>query len=179
MYRLENVTANTLAWTGQDPVRPELSDEFRAAPGREVYGLCDENDEYRSFVCIAYTSEVPTNTDDLESLTYGGSTIVVPYSVWSHQPGAGREIIKQVSSLLRSRGVERVVTLSPPTKMARRFHLRNGARELRVNETTVNFEYPEDTANKILTDEQLENVVGGMSTQQFDDWRARELNESR
>jgi hypothetical protein len=179
MYRLENVTANTLAWTGQDPVRPELTDEFRIASGREVYGLRDESGRYNAFVCIAYTSEVPTNTDDLETLTCSGSTVVVPYSVWSHQPGAGREIIKQVSSLLRNRGVERVVTLSPPTKMARRFHLRNGAIELRVNETTVNFEYPAEAGSTTLTDEQLENVVGGMNPQKFDDWRARELNENR
>ena len=30
-----------------------------------------------------------------------------------------------------------------------------------------------------LTDEQLEKVVGGMSPQGFDNWRARKLNESR
>ena len=33
------------------------------------------------------------------------------------------------------------VALSPLTDMARKFHLRNGAAELQVNETTQNFEY--------------------------------------
>ena len=179
MYKLENVTANTLAWSGQDPVRPELPDEFRIVSGREVYGLRDESGKYKAFVCIAYTSGIPRDTAELEILACSGSSVAIPYSVWSHQRGAGREIIKQVSSLLQSRGVERVVTLSPPTKMARRFHLRNGAVELRVNETTVNFEYPSNTEGDCLTDEQLENVVGGMHPQQFDDWRARELNEGR
>lgn len=142
-YELENVTENILVWTGQDPVRPELSDEFRTASGREVYGLLDESGEYKAFICVAYASEIPASVDDLAALTASGSIVVVPYSVWSHQRGAGKEIIRQVSLLLRRRGIERVVTLSPPTDMARRFHLRNGAIELRVNETTVNFEYPE------------------------------------
>ena len=35
----------------------------------------------------------------------------------------------------------RVITLSPPTDMAKKFHLRNNAIELRVNQDTVNFEY--------------------------------------
>ena len=38
-------------------------------------------------------------------------------------------------------GIKRVVTLSPKTEMARRFHLRNGAREVGVNVVTANFEY--------------------------------------
>ena len=37
--------------------------------------------------------------------------------------------------------VDRFVTLSPPTEMAERFHIKNGAIKLRVNEETVNFEY--------------------------------------
>ena len=37
--------------------------------------------------------------------------------------------------------VKRFVTLSPCTEMARKFHLQNGAIELRQNEWTVNYEY--------------------------------------
>ena len=37
--------------------------------------------------------------------------------------------------------MERIITLSPLTDMARNFHLRNGAKELSVNEKTQNFEY--------------------------------------
>ena len=37
--------------------------------------------------------------------------------------------------------ITRVVTLSPLTDMARKFHLRNGAVELQVNTTSQNFEY--------------------------------------
>ena len=44
-------------------------------------------------------------------------------------------MIKKIKSF------NRLVTLSPLTDMARKFHLRNGAVELQVNETTQNFEY--------------------------------------
>ena len=40
-----------------------------------------------------------------------------------------------------SNNLNRLVTLSPLTDMARNFHLKNGAKELQVNETTQNFEY--------------------------------------
>jgi len=38
-------------------------------------------------------------------------------------------------------GIETYVTLSPKTEMARKFHLKNGARELRENSDTVNYIY--------------------------------------
>jgi hypothetical protein len=93
-------------------------------------------------MCIARTDGVPANTEELSSLTSLFGKIVVPYSVWSYKRGAGREIVNQVLlSMKRVKTVSRVITLSPLTDMARNFHLRNSAFELRVNETTVNFEY--------------------------------------
>ena len=41
----------------------------------------------------------------------------------------------------KSNHLNRLVTLSPLTKMARDFHIRNGAGEISVNEDTQNFEY--------------------------------------
>ena len=40
-----------------------------------------------------------------------------------------------------SNHLSRLVTLSPLTDMARKFHLKNGAKEVQVNLTTQNFEY--------------------------------------
>jgi hypothetical protein len=37
--------------------------------------------------------------------------------------------------------IERFVTLSPKTEMARRFHTKNGAGVYRENSNTVNYEY--------------------------------------
>jgi hypothetical protein len=41
----------------------------------------------------------------------------------------------------KSNHLNRLITLSPLTDMARNFHLNNGAIELQVNEETQNFEY--------------------------------------
>ena len=41
----------------------------------------------------------------------------------------------------KSNHLNRLVTLSPLTEMAKKFHLRNKAKLFRVNETTQNFEY--------------------------------------
>ena len=42
--------------------------------------------------------------------------------------------------------VDHVITMSPPTKMAMKFHIGNGAALLFPNEETVNYEYdiPDD-----------------------------------
>ena len=37
--------------------------------------------------------------------------------------------------------IERVITLSPLTPMATHFHIRNGAKQININEVTQNFEY--------------------------------------
>tara|TARA_B100000700_G_C14818956_1_gene748886 strand:+ start:291 stop:728 length:438 start_codon:yes stop_codon:yes gene_type:complete len=141
-YVLENVTSNIELWFNKDPVRPELDADFKTEAGREVFGLKNESGEYKAFLCMARTDDVPTDTADLAASTSLTGEIAVPYSVWSYQRGAGREIINQALTLMRmSKSVKRVVTLSPLTDMARSFHLRNNAFELRVNDTTANFEY--------------------------------------
>ena len=58
------------------------------------------------------------------------------------QSGNCLKIVKEVYKMIKkSNHLNRLVTLSPLTEMARKFHLRNGAVELQVNETTQNFEY--------------------------------------
>tara|TARA_Y100000034_G_C6891223_1_gene410035 strand:- start:1700 stop:2140 length:441 start_codon:yes stop_codon:yes gene_type:complete len=142
VYTLENVTENIEAWFNKDPVRPELSIEFRTGKGREVFGLKDELGDFKAFLCLAYTIGVPTNIKELDYLAHPNGRIAVPYTVWSYHKGAGREIINQVLRLVAANNPSiRVVTLSPLTDMAREFHLRNNAIELQKNDTTVNFEY--------------------------------------
>ena len=51
-------------------------------------------------------------------------------------------IVKEVfKKIKKSNHLNRLVTLSPLTDMARNFHLRNGAKELSVNKNSQNFEY--------------------------------------
>ena len=56
--------------------------------------------------------------------------------------GGGKLIVKEVfKKIKRSNHLDRLITLSPLTKMATNFHSKNGAKLLQVNDTTQNFEY--------------------------------------
>ena len=50
-------------------------------------------------------------------------------------------LFQTLKKIKKSNHLTRLVTLSPMTDMARRFHTKNGAKELRVNKDTVNYEY--------------------------------------
>ena len=68
--------------------------------------------------------------------------IAVAYTVWSKKKGGGKLIVKEVfKKIKQSNHLNRLVTLSPLTDMARNFHIRNGAYELQVNTESQNFEY--------------------------------------
>jgi len=144
MKKLEYVTDRPELWGSSDPVRPELSVQFKTAPGRAVLGLLGEDGEWKAFLCYARVFLIPRDVEELEEFTREDGNVVIPYTVWSNEKGAGRTIINEVLSLIRSdasMNVDRVVTLSPKTEMARKFHLRNDAVQFRMNSTTVNFEY--------------------------------------
>jgi len=125
-----------LSWQ-EDPVRPELSREFRHTAGREVW--TNEG----AIICVAYCKMVPTTVDQLTSLV--GLDHAIFYTVWSRRPGAGRTLVNDIWSylLLTRPWIKRYVTLSPKTKMAYNFHIKNGAIVLSQNETTDNYEYKE------------------------------------
>ena len=132
----------------EDPVRPELSVEFRTSPGRTIYALINEQGQRAATICVAYTKMVPTTTKELADFTDADGHIAIAYTVWSKEKGAGRLIVNQLIAHARKQDqITRVVTLSPLTDMARRFHLRNGAVELQVNPTSQNFEYEIDKDN--------------------------------
>ena len=140
-YELDTVTERPELWCNEDPVRPELGADFKTKPGRGVFGL-RKGETYVAFLCYALTTGVPKNVTQLDFMTAKDGPVAVPYTVWSREKGAGKRIVRKVIENVRDTGMaERVVTLSPLTEMARRFHLRNGAKELQVNEDTVNFEY--------------------------------------
>ena len=130
-----------------DPVRPELDLEFRLSPGRTVYALTEDG-EYKAAICFAYCNDVPTTVKELDKLsqaTINGthSSIAVAYTVWSKKPRAGRKIITDLMEIIKKDDtVHRLVTLSPKTAMAKKFHLNNGAFVLQLNTETDNYEYP-------------------------------------
>ena len=130
----------------EDPVRPELSLEWRKDFGRRIFGLKYE-DNIEGIVCVAFTNDVPQSVRELELMSEnahmkGNADTAVAYTVWSRKRGAGREIIHKLLEHVKSNeSIEKVVTLSPLTPMATHFHIRNGAKLVQHNPDTQNFEY--------------------------------------
>ena len=136
----------------EDPVRPELDNEFRTNFGRKIYGVKYKGEIY-AVMCFAFTNKIPKTVKELDLLSRDaflqstlrdqkGGKIAIAYTVWSKKRGGGKLIVKEVFKLIKkSNHLNRLVTLSPLTEMARNFHLNNGAIELQVNDDTQNFEY--------------------------------------
>ena len=137
----------------EDPVRPELDLQFRQSYGRKIIGLKDDVGEIAAIICFAFTNEVPKTVEEMEKMSYDAAlqsvhragvqgSIAIAYTVWARKKGGGRAIVNEVyKSVKQSNNLNRLVTLSPLTDMARNFHIKNGAKELQVNETSQNFEY--------------------------------------
>ena len=137
--------------TQEDPVRPELDNKFRTSFGRKIYGVKYKK-EICAIMCFGFTNDIPKTVEELDLMTkmliykvlrdQNIGKIAVAYTVWSKKKGGGKLIVKEVfKKIKQSNHLNRLVTLSPLTEMARNFHLHNGAYELSVNKTTQNFEY--------------------------------------
>ena len=147
LIELETIDVN------EDPVRPELSLEFRKSYGRKVFGLKDEQGELAAIMCFAFTNEVPKSVEEMDVLSKDAAmqavhragvqgNIAIAYTVWAKKKGGGKHMVNEVYKMVKqSNHINRLVTLSPLTEMAERFHIKNGAKKLQVNETTQNFEY--------------------------------------
>ena len=138
--------------TKEDPVRPELDNIFRRSYGRKIYGVKYMN-EIHAVMCFAYTNQIPKNIEELNKFSHDAfllsaqrdqkvGKIAIAYTVWSKKKGGGKLIVKEVfKKIKKSNHLNRLVTLSPLTDMATKFHTRNGAKLLQKNKTTQNFEY--------------------------------------
>ena len=138
--------------TAEDPVRPELDVSFRTSNGRKIYGVKYKK-EIHAVMCFAFTNKVPKNVEELDKFSQDAhlqstlrgqnvGQIAIAYTVWSKKKGGGKLIVNEVfKKIKRSNHLNRLVTLSPLTEMATRFHSKNGAKLLQVNENSQNFEY--------------------------------------
>tara|TARA_B100001057_G_C22641507_1_gene868429 strand:- start:230 stop:682 length:453 start_codon:yes stop_codon:yes gene_type:complete len=142
-YIEEIIGDGLIGFLRDDPVRPLIPLPVRITNNKSAYVLFNDNDCcIDAVVCVAYTDRVLTKEIEVyEDCT--NPSIAMFYTVWSYKPGAGRKVILAVRDMIiqEKPEIQRFITLSPQTDMARRFHLRNGAIELQINENTVNFEY--------------------------------------
>lgn len=122
-----------------DPVRPSIPLAARLHDHAEILVLI-EDDEPAAVVCVAYLESIPTSETELGQT---GDRVAAFYTIWSYKHGAGRRLIRaaRMHIALNRPQIQRYVTLSPKTEMARKFHHSNGARTLKENDDTVNYEY--------------------------------------
>ena len=137
----------------EDPIRPELDIKFRTSYGRKIFGVKYKK-EICAIMCFGFTNEIPKTIEEFDLMTRDAhlqsaswrnnnvGKIAIAYTVWSKKKGGGKLIVKEAfKKIKKSNHLNRLVTLSPLTEMARNFHIRNGAEEVQVNEETQNFEY--------------------------------------
>ena len=141
--RLNRIENKNFPQIYDDPVRPELTMDFRMRWGRENYALVDDDESVAGVICVGYTTSIPRTLEDLTKFgSYTGNHAVF-YTVWSYRKGAGRQIVLETKARIQAEKpyVKTFVTLSPKTEMARKFHLKNGAEVFRENPDTVNYLY--------------------------------------
>lgn len=129
-----------LDYVKDDPVRPELSKEFRVSHNRFVSYLIE--DKVNAVVCVSLHDFVPKSVEDINIISESPDTAVF-YTIWSYQTGSGNSLLRNTVEKIKHDMplIKRFITLSPKTEMARRFHLKNGAKIFRENEHTINYEY--------------------------------------
>jgi hypothetical protein len=141
LHHITDITDPLVRLIKDDPVRPHIPLEQRINEAAQILVL-KAGEEILAATCMQWLSDIPTSEEDLVNMGKEHNTAVF-YTIWSYAPGAGAELIKQAAAWIlgTNKEVENIVTLSPQTKMAERFHLKNGASVHKTNETTVNYKY--------------------------------------
>jgi len=128
-----------------DPVRVEIPIDHRINEDAEIYALWNDR-ELGAITCVSYTEGIPGSVEEMYSLSSPFMDTVVFYTIWSYTKGSGRELIINASKhiLEEHPTIKNIVTLSPKTEMAEKFHIRNGAWHFRENPDTINYAYKLD-----------------------------------
>lgn len=143
LHIIKDLSDNLLTLIKDDPVRPELTEEFRVNQNSQIFVLRDDQtQEPLAVTCVKFLGSIPQTVDDLAQVAVHTNTAVF-YTIWSYAAGAGRRLIEEAQAEIKEEKpeVDVFVTLSPKTEMARRFHLKNGAEVYRENPDTVNYLY--------------------------------------
>ena len=141
LHTITTITEDLQTLIQDDPVRPEIPLNQRVNANSRIYML-KSGDQTLAVTCVKFLTVVPAAVEDLVDLVESATTAVF-YTIWSYAAGAGRDLIQQAQTSIQEEfpDISTYVTLSPKTEMARKFHLKNGARELRENSNTINYIY--------------------------------------
>jgi len=141
LYTITCITEDLETLIKDDPVRPEIPLTDRVNINSRMYVLKD-GDKTEAVTCVKFLNSIPEAVEDMAGIVESATTAVF-YTIWSYAAGAGRTLIQEAQKSIEAEfpGIDTYVTLSPKTEMARRFHIKNGARELRENTTTINYIY--------------------------------------
>jgi hypothetical protein len=148
LHLIKDIADSFFNLLSQDPVRPTIPYEKRVGTNRDVFVLREE-DQVKAITCVSYQDSIPTTEGEL-FIESEKPTVAVFYTIWSYAPGAGRQLIFDSVDHIRNQqgNIQRFITLSPKTDMAKRFHLKNGACVYKENIETVNYEYQRGSINE-------------------------------
>jgi hypothetical protein len=141
LHHITDLTDPLVRIIKDDPVRPHIPLTQRINEAAEIL-ILKAGEEILAATCLQWLNDVPKDEQDLIEFPKDKKTAVF-YTIWSYKPGAGAELIKKAAEWIlgNHKEVENIVTLSPQTQMARRFHLKNGAVIRQENATSVNYQY--------------------------------------
>ena len=125
-----------------DPVRKEIPIEERINQHSEIYALWSDK-SLGAVTCVNYCQGIPANVTEMQMTRSDFADTVVFYTIWSYEKGCGRDLIVKATEAIKNYipTIKNVVTLSPKTEMARKFHIRNGAWKYRENQQSINYAY--------------------------------------
>jgi hypothetical protein len=141
LHHIKELTDPLVRVIKDDPVRPHIPLEQRINDAAEIL-ILKAGEEILAATCMQWLKDIPEDEQDLIDMGKD-KEVAVFYTIWSYSPGAGQALIKAAAEWLLKdyKDIKNIVTLSPQTEMARKFHHKNGAKTLRENQTSVNYEY--------------------------------------
>ena len=143
LYHIRDINDPQASVIKDDPVRPHIPLEQRVNELAEIL-ILKAGEEILAATCLQWLKDIPEDEQDLIDMA-DSHDVAVFYTIWSYKPGAGAQLLKAAAEWLQTeyKDIKSIVTLSPQTEMARKFHLKNGATVHKTNETSVNYKYYE------------------------------------
>lgn len=141
LHHIRDITDPLVRVVKDDPVRPHIPLEQRINDAAEIL-ILKAGEEVLAATCMQWLNDIPEDELDLVEMEHT-KDVAVFYTIWSYAPGAGAKLLQEAANWLKQEytDIKAIVTLSPQTEMAKKFHLKNGASVHRENQTSVNYKY--------------------------------------